>query len=356
MGTSQYSSSFGRLQAISINLLSKDFMQNLLKAKDVTEMIKMLESTWYGKEIERAASVYHDPPELLEVALNRHLVEVNKIVLEATPFNGKNAVRAYLLKWDIHNIELILSSKSMGRAITETESFLVSSRNVPAGISAGNIPHDEMKVILSQSGVDGVVNQLVKYNYGTILMQHLDAYQKTGDLGPMMSALQRYYYQTLLDSLKFFQGDEGVIRELIRTEIDKKNILNLLKAKESNLDKEMVNRHLVEGGKISMKELMEIYDVKNVAEIVGRLEGYYTLIQALSQYRTTNSLIDFEVSLDKFINTTYVRKLKNIPLSVGTIFYFIITAEYERENIKRIAYGKRYNLSNEQISSMLLNE
>ncbi|MGI0081963.1 MAG: V-type ATPase subunit [Nitrosopumilaceae archaeon] len=355
MGTSQYSSSFGRLQAISINFLSQDFMQNLLKAKDVTEMIKMLESTWYGKEIERAASVYQ-PPELLEVALNRHLVEVNKIVLEATPFNGKNAVRAYLLKWDIHNIELILSSKSMGRTITETESFLVSSRNVPAGISAGNIPHDEMKVILSQSGVDGVVNQLVKYNYGTILMQHLDAYQKTGDLGPMMSALQRYYYQTLLESLKFFQGDEGTIRELIRTEIDKKNILNLLKAKESNLDKEIVNKHLVEGGKIPMKELMEIYEVKNVAEIVGRIESYYTLIQALSQYTTTNSLIDFEVSLDKFINTTYVKKLKNIPLSVGTIFYFIITAEYERENIKRIAYGKRYNLSNEHISSMLLNE
>ncbi|MGQ0638738.1 MAG: V-type ATPase subunit [Nitrososphaerota archaeon] len=356
MGTSQYSSSFGRLQAISINLLSQDFMQNLLKAKDVTEMIKMLESTWYGKEIERAASVYQDPPELLEVALNRHLVEVNKIVLEATPFNGKGAVRAYLLKWDIHNIELILSSKSMGRTVTETESFLVSSRNVPAGISAGNIPHDEMKVILSQSGVDGVVNQLVKYNYGTILMQHLDAYQKTGDLGPMMSALQRYYYQTLLESLKFFQGDEGVIRELIRTEIDKKNILNLLKAKESNLDKEIVNKHLVEGGKISMKELLEIYEVKNVAEIVGRLEGYYTLIQALSQYRTTNSLIDFEVSLDKFVNTTYVKKLKNIPLSIGTIFYFIISAEQERENIKRIAYGKRYNLSNEQISAMLLNE
>jgi V/A-type H+-transporting ATPase subunit C len=356
MGTSQYSSSFGRLQVIAINLLSNDVMQNLLKAKDVTDMIKMLESTWYGKDIERAASVYHDPPELLEVALNRHLVEVNKIVLEATPFNGKNAVRAYLLKWDIHNIELILSSKSMGRTVTETESFLVSSRNVPAGISAGNIPHDEMKVILSQSGVDGVVNQLVKYNYGTILMQNLDAYQKTGDLGPMMSGLQRYYYQTLLDSLKFFQGDEGVIRELIRTEIDKKNILNLLKAKESNLDKEIVSKHLVEGGKISVKELTEIYEAKNVAEIVGRLESYYKLTQALSQYNATKSLIDFEISLDKFINTTYVKKLRNIPLSVGTIFYFIISAEQERENIKRIAYGKRYNLSNEQISAMLLNE
>jgi len=203
----------------------------------------MLESTWYGPEIKRAASVYHGP-ELLEVALNRHLVEVNKILLEATPFNGKNAVRAYLSKWDNYNIELILSSKSMGRKITETESLLISNRNVPAGISAGNISHDEMKIILGESGVEGVVDKLAKYDYGVILMKHLEAYQKTGDLAPMMSALHSAYYQKLLESLKFFQGDEGMIRELIRVEIDKKNILNLLKGKESNLDKEIVARHL----------------------------------------------------------------------------------------------------------------
>jgi len=85
----------------------------LVKADDVAEMTRMLESTWYGPEIERASSLY-SPPELLEVALNRHIVEINKIVLETVPFSGKLAIRAYLLKWDIHNIELILSSKLLG--------------------------------------------------------------------------------------------------------------------------------------------------------------------------------------------------------------------------------------------------
>lgn len=355
MPTSQYASSFGRLQAFSLNLLSKEAMQNLLKSKDEGEMVKVLESTWYKPEIEKAATLFKQS-ELLEVALNRHLVYVNKLALEATPFNGKSAVRSYLAKWDIYNIELILSAKSMGRPITETESFLVSSRNVPAGISAGNIPHDEMKIILSQTGVDGVVNQLVKYEYGTTLMQHVESYQKTGDLGPMMSALQTHYYQKLLESLKFFQGDEGTIRELFRTEIDKKNVLNLLKAKESNLDKEILNKHLIDGGKISKNELLEIYNAKDVAEIVGRIENRFMLVNALAQYKKSKSLIDFEVALDKFINSEYVKKLKNIALSIGTIFYFIINTEHERENIKRIAYGKRYNLSTEHINSLLLME
>ena len=353
MGASPYSSSFGRLQSISINFLKPDFLENLLKANDVSEMIKLLESTWYSEEIKKAASVYQGPA-LLEVVLNRHLVEINKIILEAAPFNGKNAVRAYLSKWDLYNIELILSSKMMGRAITETESLLVSSRNVPAGIAAGNIPHDDIKIILSESGVEGVVNKLAKYGYGVELMKHLDEFQKTGDLGPMMSALHESYYQKLLESLKFFQGDEGSIRELIRAEIDKKNVLNLMKAKESGIEKEMVARHLVEGGQISSKELLDIYEVKDVAEIIGKIESRFKLTEALEHYKTSKSLIDFEIAITQLINTTYVKKLKNIALSIGTIFYFIFNAENEHDNLKRITYGKRYNLSIDKIRKTLL--
>jgi len=353
MGASPYSSSFGRLQSISINFLKPDFLETLLKANDISEMIKLLESTWYGEEIKKAASVYQGPA-LLEVVLNRHLVEINKIILEAAPFNGKNAVRAYLSKWDLYNIELILSSKMMGRAITETESMLVSSRNVPAGIAAGNIPHDDIKIILSESGVEGVVNKLAKYGYGVELMKHLDEFQKTGDLGPMMSALHESYYQKLLESLKFFQGDEGSIRELIRAEIDKKNVLNLMKAKESGIEKEMVARHLVEGGQISSKELLDIYEVKDVTEIIGKIDSRFKLTEALELYKTSKSLIDFEISITQFINTTYVKKLRNIALSIGTIFYFIFNAENEHDNLKRITYGKRYNLSIDKIRKTLL--
>jgi V/A-type H+/Na+-transporting ATPase subunit C len=355
MTSSSYSSSFGRLQSLSTNFLSKDTIQSLVKSEDVAEMRRMLESTWYGPEIERASSLY-SPPELLEVALNRHLVEINKIVLETAPFSGKTAIRSYLLKWDIHNIELILSSKIIGRTITETEPFLVSSRNFPAGITGGNISHDEMKIILSQPGIEGVVNYLVKYKYGNIIMRHFDTIQKTGDLSHLMVDLMAYYYSTLIESLKFFQGDEGVIRDVIRMQIDKKNILSLLKGKNSNLDRELVNKHLIEGGHIALSELLEMFGSKNVGEFVNRIEERLIMGDLLETYRKTHSLIDFEIAMDQFISTKYVQRLKNISLSIGYIFHFIIIAEFEWDNIKRIAYGKRYGIPMERIKSMLLFE
>ena len=281
----------------------------MVKADDVAEMTRMLESTWYGPEIERASSLY-SPPELLEVALNRHIVEINKIVLETVPFSGKLAIRAYLLKWDIHNIELILSSKIIGRTITETEPFLVSSRNFPAGISAGNISHDEMKIILSQPSLEGVVNYLVKYNYGTIIMKHFDTFQKTGDLTHLMVDLMAYYFTTLIESLKFFQGDEGIIRDVIRMQIDKKNILSLLKGKDSNLDRELVNKHLIEGGHIALNELLEMFGSKNIEEFVNRIEERLIMGDLLETYRKTHSLIDFEVAMDQFTSTKICTKIK----------------------------------------------
>lgn len=336
-----------------MNFLSSDFLNNLLKSEDLNAMIRKLESTWYGPEIERAASMYSGP-ELLEVALNRHIVETNRIALQVTPFSRKPAIQAYLSKWDIYNIELILSSKAIGRTITETEPFLVSSRNFPAGITAGNISHDEMKIILAQPTFEGVVNQLVKYRYGVILIQHLDTYQKTGNLSPMIADLMEFYYTNLLDMLKFYQGDEGSIRDLIRMQMDKKNILTFVKAKESKLDEEIVKKHLIPGGNISIDELLDIYGTNSTTELSTRIDEILNLGNLLDYYKKSNNLIDFEVALDKFINLKFISKLKNIALSIGSIFYFILKAETEWDNVKRIAYGKRYGFSEERINSMLI--
>jgi V/A-type H+-transporting ATPase subunit C len=102
--------------------------------------------------------------------------------------------------------------------------------------------------------------------------------------------------------------------------------------------------------------LLDIFGSKNINEFVGKIQEYYKLDDLLETFIKTNSLIDFEVALDKYIIKTYVKKLKNISLSIGTIFHFILTAESEWDNIKRIAYGKRYEIPVERIKSMLLLE
>jgi V/A-type H+-transporting ATPase subunit C len=103
--------------------------------------------------------------------------------------------------------------------------------------------------------------------------------------------------------------------------------------------------------------LFEIFASKNNEEFVSKIQKHYNISEHLKEtFMKTNSMIDFEVAFDKFISKSYLKRLKNIPLSLGSIFHFILTAEYEWDNIKRIAYGKRYNFSLERIKSMLVLE
>ena len=118
---------------------------------------------------------------------------------------------AYLSKWDIENIELIIAAKSLGRTLEQTEAYLVSSQHLPVSISATTIPMSELKALLLLPDLEAVINlSLVKFGYGAVLLQQLGDFRKSGDLGIFSSALQNYYYSKLFSELRFLQGDEEI--------------------------------------------------------------------------------------------------------------------------------------------------
>ena len=352
---SSYAASFGTLKVQSLNFLTKEQLLELSRAKSVQEIAQKLESTWYGPDIEAEASI-HKPPELIEIAVNRHLIAVNRTALQACPVFGKNALIAYLSKWDIENIELIIAAKSLGRTLEQTESYLVSSRNLPVSISLTVIPMSELHIILQQPDVEAVINYLVKFGYGAVLLQQLSDFRKTGDLGVFSSALQNYYYSKLLSELRFLQGDEGVLREYVRAEISKKDILNLLKSKESKIERDVFAKHLIEGGLIDKQSLMEAYSTPDLGDVVKRFENWFDLSPAVEKYSQTGNLTEFEVSLDRLIVSKYVSKFRSLAISLTSVFSFVFQAEFERQNIRRITYAKQYGMTEDYIRSIILSQ
>lgn len=346
-------SSFGTLKMKSLNFLSKDLLLELIRCNNVGEIAQRLESTWYGPDIEAATSEYKQP-EAMEVALNRHLVEVNKVAVHECPMYAKNALLTYLSKWDIENIELIIAAKILGRGLEQTEAFLMSSRNVPVGLFSSVIPLSVLHSLLQQPDVEAVLNSLVKYGYGAVLLQQLGEFRKSGDLGVFSSPLQNLYYSKLLWELRFLQGDEGVLREYIRAEISKKNILLLLKSKESNLDKEILGKHLIGGGLIGKEVLLESYSSPALGDIGKRLEPWLDLSAALEKYCENHNLTEVEVSMDKIIVAEYLPKFRSFSISLTTIFAFVLQSEIERQNIRRITYSKVYGMPEEYTRSIIL--
>ena len=352
---SSYASSFGTLKVLSLNFLSKEQLFELARLKDSVEIAHNLESTWYGPDIDAAGSEFK-PPELVEVAVNRHLLQVNKLALQACPVFGKNALAAYLSKWDIENIELVIAAKSLGRTLAQTEAYLVSSRNIPVSIFSALIPLSELHLLLQQPDLEAVINSLVKYGYGALLLQQLGEFRKSGDLGVFTSALQNLYYSKLLSELRFLQGDEGPLREYVRSEVAKKNVLNFLKARESKLDRETYARHLIDGGLIGKESLLDSYSSPDLGDIVRRFEPWFDLSSAFERYNQNKDLTEFEVTMDKLIVGKYMPRFRSLSISLTAVFSFVIQAEIERQNIRRIVYAKQYGLTEEYIKSIILTQ
>ncbi|HTW76714.1 MAG TPA: V-type ATPase subunit [Thermoplasmata archaeon] len=354
MASSAYASALGRLKPEFTAFLGRETYAQLVGARDVGELAKVLEATPYGADVQQARAAFQGIA-LIEIATNRTFVRRNRHAFEATPFAGRAVVGAYLTRYDRQNIELILSAKAQGRPISETEEHLISSRDIPAGLYAGVLTLDDYRSLLAQPSLEATVAQLVKFGYGGTLLPLLEQFERSHDIFPVLLALDREYYAQVRETAKFFQGDEWVVRQLLASEIDVRNALLLLKGKAVDLPLEEVLARWIEGGTIAATQAPDLYGARGVPELAERLADHFpTIGEGNDLFREDASLTGFEVAATRDRAVAELKRLKTYPLSLSVIFTFLLLAELERADLRRIAFGKMYAVPNERLEPMLV--
>jgi len=299
MAGSPYASALGRLEPEFPAFLPKETYAMLLSAKDPADLAKLLETSPYADDLVRARTT-HPGSSMLEVAINRTFVRRNRHAYEASPYAGRRVVAAYLGRWDIQNIELILSSKAYGRPVTETEDHLVSSREIPAGLYAGVMTLDDFRLLLAQPTVEAIVGALTQYGYGATILPFLEAFERTHDIFPILTALDRQYYQNVGTAARFFQGDEWVVRALLASEIDVRNALLLLKGKRSEVPLGELLPRWIAGGGFGEETAADLYSARGVPELADRLaERFPSAPEGTEEFRTGGNLSGYESALER---------------------------------------------------------
>ena len=354
MAGSPYAAALGRLRPEFSSFLSKETLATLVASRDPNDLAKLLETTPYAPDIIRARAT-HPGNSMLEVAINRTFVRRNRHAYDASPFSGRPVVAAYLGRWDIENIELILSSKATGRTVTETEDHLVSSRDIPAGLYAGVMTLDDFRLLLSQPSLEATGAALVQFGYGSTVLPLMEAFERTHDIFPIFNALDRAYFRNVLAAARFFQGDEWVVRAYLGAEIDARNALLLLKGKNSDLPLDQVVMGWLDGGAFSSTEASDLYSARGVPELADRLaEKFPSVVQGVEEFRSGKSLVGFEVALQRDRAARELKRLSTYPLSISVIFAYLLRNELERGDLRRLAFGKLYGLSPERLGSLLV--
>lgn len=354
MASSPYASAMGRLKVRILDLLPDATFDQLVNAKDLIEIAKVLEGTPYGPDLEAASTTY-GPSQRLEVAINRVFVRRCRRALDASPFAGKPIVRAYVRRWDIQNIGLVLASRAEGRPISEAEAFLISSREFPAGMFAGAMTIDDFRQLLQLPTLESITQQLVKFGYGGPLLTRLDTYLRTKDIFTLLQALDQFYYGQLLESIKQFQGDEWNIRRFVSSEIDVRNALLMLKGKDADLPVDRVNDRFVDGGTLTRARVPDLYAARTVPDLVTALAPLFpALPEGLPAYQEHRTLTGFEAALLRERAIRELRRLRNYPLSLSILFTFLTRSELERTDLRRIVYGRQYGVPSSVLAGQLI--
>ncbi len=329
-----YSGVYGKLKAESANFLSKSQIDDIVGGKDMLEVLK---DTSYGVEINSLSALYKTP-DLIDVILNAHLARLTRTATESLPTAAGPFVRAYISKWDIENIKLILSSKALGYTVSQTDVLLLINQVSAAGTFSGVMSKEDYLNIEKENSIEGVVNSLFKYGYGGILSKYLEEVKKSEDISKMVVALETNYYDSLIDKFRFYEGSEWPVREFLLDSIDSHNIITTLKGIGLGGNPE---EYLIKGGKIPIQKIAEI--ATNGVEMIPEITGL-KLDEAMSAYKEKGFVSYFEIALNLELHKKYLRLFKDLGISLGFIMYFILRLELEKNLLRSIWFSKYYGL------------
>ncbi|MCL4372054.1 V-type ATPase subunit [Candidatus Marsarchaeota archaeon] len=336
MSDSTYTGKYGALKALSTLMLSQKGIEQLV-GKDTDDMMKTLSETDYKSEIDSLSGLYK-MPDLIEAVLNlKFSRRVNK-AYAAMPPTARPFVEAYIRKFDIENIKALLSAKALGYSISQTGEFFVLSGN-PIGVLAGSIGAHEYARMMELKDVETVVNHLARFGYGTALMSHIDDYIKTKSLSSMMLELDLYYYSRLLETLKFYKGDEGTVYGYVTALIDSKNIVVAAKSRYIDPAAEPL---LIPGGKLSKQQVIDAVSGKDVR--FPGLPDSQGLADAIHKYFEKGMASDLELYFRRALYDKYMPLFASFTASLPFMLGYIIRAETERNSLRSIFLTRYYGI------------
>ncbi|WIV65790.1 V-type ATP synthase subunit C [Natrialbaceae archaeon AArc-T1-2] len=308
---------------------------------------RFMEETEYEREI-NALGTRFSGVDLVEYALNRNLAKHFHDLLEWSEGRLYDLIARYLRKFDVWNVKTIIRG-----IYTETPPEEIKTDLIRAGELEDNV----LDRLVEVDSIDDAIEVLDGTIFHDPLEEAYEEYEQTEMLIPLENALDREFYENLLEDLgRSEEGPEALYVEFLEAEIDFRNARNALRLARSGADLDPAEFY-IEGGVLfteaELSRLVNDYD-ELVSHIADNQRYGDRLSSALTRLREAESLIQFEHALDAAL-LEYADRLSSIyPVSVSAVLSYILAKEREVENIRAIARGREVGLTESEIEDELV--
>ena len=308
---------------------------------------RFMEESEYEREINELGARFSGV-DLIEYALNRNLAKHFGDLLEWSKGRLYDLIARYLRKFDVWNVKTIIRGIYTETSAEEIRTDL---------IRAGELDDATLDQLLEVDTIEDVIEILDGTVYHNPLEEAYEEYEESGTLVPLENALDREFYEHLLDDLgRPQEGPEAKYVEFLQAEIDFRNARNALRLARSGADLDPASYYIEGGVLFDQSELSRLVaDLDELVDHIAENKRYgKRLSGALSQLREADSLIQFEHALDAAL-LEYSDTLSSIyPVSVSSVLSYILAKERDVENIRAIARGREVGLSESEIEEELV--
>ena len=171
---------------VPIGTIPENRLRELCEAKTVEEVVNGLEGTEFGKVLSEKLSIYEESGNLtpLELALDRYILEGlwRAVGIEG---NNEDIFKEFIGRMiDIENLKVILRCKREGVSSDVILNYLL---NV-----GYELPPWKLKELAEAESIEGVVSSLEGTEYGNIISEHLEEYEKIGSTYAFEKVLDNY--------------------------------------------------------------------------------------------------------------------------------------------------------------------
>lgn len=328
MDVMKFTQAVSRIWVLETKLLDKPKVERMIEAQSASEALRILNETEYSN-----VSANIKRPEDYEEILTAELKRVYDLVYEISPI--KEVVKIMSLKYDYHNIKVLLKGKVLGK---DFSSML---------IKLGNIDLQEIK-----RKIDGDNLKSLNGTLGKGVQEAMKVFEETKDPQKIDIIIDKYMYKELVEiknSLNY-----KFIDNLVKAMIDSTNIRTLLRIKKQKKGRDFASEVIVDGGAIESSKLIALLN-ESPENIMSKLQStiYSDLVkEGFEGYIATESASLLEKLSDNYI-MDLMKDSKLVTFGPEKILSYIYAKETEIKIIRIIMVGKLNNIAEEVIRERL---
>jgi V/A-type H+-transporting ATPase subunit C len=330
------------------NALFEAIGNPFVEEKDLSRIVDSKDLSGFKESINNLKDYNIEGENTYEIqrSLDEHFIKTIKMMRKDSPKDMNEFYDTYLEKLDLYLVKNLLKNKLEDKSTEEIkidEAILETTKELLQKIK--DVEKKDLPEILKKYGFEKEIIEIIS--------------QEKVDFFTLDNEINKHIinkFKQVKVPYKCEQGKQIFIKRMI----DVLNIKNALRSKQLGYDKESCQQlFLGEGQEIASWKFKEIAEVDQVSQVISSIEGtsYYNILKDnIEEYNKEGSVQVLENALDGL----FLKLVRDISLqyfvSIGPTIRFLVSKEFEVQNLKVVAKGVGENLSSDIINKFVVTE